>query len=402
MITIYARSPYLVSINQASQVATKVELFIWDYTSTEPVTPTITLSKNIPSLTQIACTYDVAPYIREKIQRDFLIMEDGYDVWTSSYNYVNVRIKRYYKVSGGSFTLLTNIVYNAVNGYGEYQQGANVQNPWVSSLPYFTANQSLISFMGATQAFAIVKPLFNYDNQYSNKRPITTVSTNFVSTEIGMLSFIVEKTLPAGQGGTVSIAIGPYEYNMVIPATPLNSYYVGVPYPPLSEGNYDITLKLNSVNYSILGQIEYQSECKYTPVTVMYVNKFGGIEQFTFFKTKTESFDISSTSYNLYQLILPNTPGAYYQQIEGQSKDFNVNGSETFKVSSGFVPERYGIRIKELMLSETIKVYDYTYGGLRPVKVKTKSMKFQKHINDKTINYELEFEYLNDIINNIS
>ena len=123
--------------------------------------------------------------------------------------------------------------------------------------------------------------------------------------------------------------------------------------------------------------------------------------QFTFFKTRTENFDVSSTSYNLYKNLYPAFSGAYYVTTEGQSKDFNINGSETFKVSSGFVPESYGIRIKELMLSETIKVYDY-YSGLRPVKVKSKSLKFQKHINDKTINYELEFEYLNDIINNIS
>jgi hypothetical protein len=132
----------------------------------------------------------------------------------------------------------------------------------------------------------------------------------------------------------------------------------------------------------------------------MYVNKFGGVEQFTFFKTKTESFDISSTSYNLYQTLLPAFSTAYYLPSEGQTKNFNTNGNESFKVSSGFVHESYGVRIKELMLSETIKVYDIY--GFRPVKLKTKSIKFQKHINDKTINYELEFEYLNDIINNIS
>ena len=402
MITIYSRSPYLVSVNQTNQVSARVELFIWPFTGSEPATPTITLTKNIPSPSQIACIWDVSPYIREKIESDFGFMEDGYDVWTSSYNMVNIRIKRYYKLSTGSFILIDNTVYNAVNGYSEYQQGANVQSLWSSSYPYFTANTSLISFMGATQAFALVKPLFNYDlNPYSYKRPITTISTNFASTEIGMLSFLVEKTLPAGSGGTVSIAIGPYEYNMVYPATPLKSYYMGVPYPSLSEGKYDITLKLNSVNYVLLGQIEYQSECKYTPVTVMFVNRFGGVEQFTFFKTKVESFDISSTSYNLYQKIYPNPPGAYYLPSEGQSKNFNTNGNESFKLSSGFVPERYGVRIKELMLSETIRVWDYPY-GLRPVKLKTKSMKFQKHINDKTINYELEFEYSNDIINNIS
>lgn len=401
MATIYARSPHLVSINQASQVATKVELFIWPFTGSEPVTPTVTLSKNIPSLTQIACIYDISPYIREKIVDDFFFMEDGADTWTSSYNYVNVRIKRYYKVSGGSFTLLSNYLYNAVNGYTEYQQGA-VTSPAPSSRPYFfpTAGVSFING-GATQSFGNIIPLFNHDWAVTTNKPITTVSSNFVATEVGMFCFLVEKTLPAGTGGTVAIKIGVYQYDIMIAATPIGSYYVGIPYPSLTDGQYNMSIMLNSATHSSLGIVEYQSECKYTPITFEYINKFGGIEQFTFFKTKTENFEINSTSYNLYQQILPNGFTGYYNQSEGQSKNFNVNGSETFKVSSGFVPERYGIRIKELMLSETIKVYD-TYYGLRPVKVKTKSMKFQKHINDKTINYELEFEYSNDIINNIS
>jgi len=401
MTTIYARSPYLISVNQTSQVSAKVELFIWDYTGTEPITPTITLSKNIPSTTQITCIWDVSPYIREKIVDDFSFMEDAYDAWVSSYNMVNVRIKRYYKLSGGSFTLLDNTLYNAVNGYGEYQQGANVTNPWASSYPYFNP-VSVINFFNpsATQSFGNIKPLFN--NNYGNPSSlITTVSQNFTSTEVGMLCFLVEKTLAAGIGGTLSIAIEEYTYNLLVPATPLGSYYIGIPYPSLSDGQYNLTIKLNSATHSSLGKIEYLTECKYLPVTIEYVNKFGGIEQFTFFKTKTENFEITSTTYNLYKPLYPSFGGAYYNVSEGQSKDFNINGSETFTVSSGFVPESYGIRIKELMLSETIKVYDY-YIGLRPIRVKSKSLKFQKHINDKNINYELEFEYLNDIINNIS
>lgn len=401
MTTIYARSPFLISVNQTNQVSAKIELFIWGTYDTEPVTPTITLSKNIPSPTQIACIWDVSPYIRENIVSDFLFMEDGADIWSSSYNMVNVRIKRYYKLSTGSYVLSTNTQYNAVNGYGEYQQGANPQTPWLSSYPQYRNTQSLLNFYGKTQSFATVKPLFNFDLNFVTNKPITSVSTNFAYSEVGMLSFLVEKTLPAGQGGTVSVHIGAYSYNMIIPTTALNSYYVGVPYPPLNEGTYDLVLKLNGLTHSNLGKIEYQAECKYEPTTIMYINRFGGVEQITFFKTKTENYEITSTTYNLYQQLLPSGSGAYYQAIEGQSKDFNVNGSESFKVSSGFVPERYGIRIKELMLSETIKVYS-NISGLRPVKVKTKSLKFQKHINDKTINYELEFEYLNDIINNIA
>ena len=37
---IYARSPYFVEINEASQLGSRVELFIWNNPNSEPSTPT--------------------------------------------------------------------------------------------------------------------------------------------------------------------------------------------------------------------------------------------------------------------------------------------------------------------------------------------------------------------------
>jgi len=46
-----------------------------------------------------------------------------------------------------------------------------------------------------------------------------------------------------------------------------------------------------------------------------------------------------------------------------------------------------------LLLSETIRINN------EPVKLRTKSTKLFKHINEKTINYEIEFEYANNVLN---
>jgi len=404
MQTIYARSPFLVRIGQTSQVSTKLELFIWNNYDTEPITPTITLSKNIPSLTQIDCEYDISPYIREKIVSDFEFMEDDLSTYEGVINMTNVRIKRYYKLSTGSFTLIDNVLYNAVYGYTEYQSNVNA-NPNNSQYPYFNSWYEMgLQQVGATQNFASIKALFNNYSQVSgtsSKPVINTISKRIDSGYgYGMMCFIVEKKLSTGDN--VYIMVGSNSYQVIASGTPVGSYYIGIPYNmSLSSGFYDVKVKQGSTIVYNLGKVEVLDECKYDPTIIFYINKYGGVEQFTFFKTLTENYDVTGSNYSLYKQLIPSGSQFYYDARSGQSRDFNVTGNETFKVSSGFVPESYGERIKELMLSEDIRVFNIYY-GFRRVKIKTKSMKFQKHINDKTINYELEFEMANDIINNIS
>jgi hypothetical protein len=74
---------------------------------------------------------------------------------------------------------------------------------------------------------------------------------------------------------------------------------------------------------------------------------------------------------------------------------FNVNGSQSIKLSSGFVPENYSDLIQDLLLSETVLL-----DGL-PVKVKTQSTTLKTSLIDRNINYEIEFDYAFNLINNV-
>jgi len=42
MPNIFARSPYIIEINEAAQTSSKVEIFIWNGTGSAPSTPTYT------------------------------------------------------------------------------------------------------------------------------------------------------------------------------------------------------------------------------------------------------------------------------------------------------------------------------------------------------------------------
>ena len=58
-------------------------------------------------------------------------------------------------------------------------------------------------------------------------------------------------------------------------------------------------------------------------------------------------------------------------------------------------PENYSSSIQDLLLSETILL-----NGL-PVELKTQSANLKTSLNDKNINYELDFEYSYNLINNV-
>ncbi len=68
---------------------------------------------------------------------------------------------------------------------------------------------------------------------------------------------------------------------------------------------------------------------------------------------------------------------------------------KTIKVNTDWVKEDYKELLKQLMASERILINSL------PVKLNTKSTELFKSINTKTINYQLEFEFAFNGINNV-
>ena len=84
-----------------------------------------------------------------------------------------------------------------------------------------------------------------------------------------------------------------------------------------------------------------------------------------------------------------------YNVYKGQSKVFNINGIQTVKLNTGWVAESYNELIKDLLLSEVVLLDN------KPAKVKTQSLTYKTQLKDKMINFELDFEYAFDLINNV-
>ena len=99
-MSIFARSPHIISVAEILNTGSKIELFLWNGTGSAPASPQYTLSKLISATNNIKTEYNISPYIREYIT--FNTRQQPYNAWTASQTtqYVNVKVKRYKLVSG--------------------------------------------------------------------------------------------------------------------------------------------------------------------------------------------------------------------------------------------------------------------------------------------------------------
>ena len=97
---IFVNRPYLFTIDEAGQLGSKIELFIWNG-DTPPANPNYTFTKQIASATDTANYYNISPFLTEFIEFGFTdtdsatLLEDNY--------FVNYRIKNYYLDEFGDY-----------------------------------------------------------------------------------------------------------------------------------------------------------------------------------------------------------------------------------------------------------------------------------------------------------
>jgi hypothetical protein len=153
----------------------------------------------------------------------------------------------------------------------------------------------------------------------------------------------------------------------------------------------------DSATPSVVYTVSEICEPKYDPVRLTFVNKFGVTDHLTFFKVSTEDATFTEETY-MPQLSVSATTAANVAQAL-QYRKFNVNSREVITLNTGWVDENYSEIIKEVMLSEKISL---NYEGVEfTANVVRDSVRYQKSINDRNINYTMAFEIAWDILNDI-
>ena len=343
MANIFARSPYLISIAETGQSGSKLELFLANGSFLG--SPQYTLSKLIPASNDVTTLYDISPFIREYIRFTSCSAGGNIAATNPTNERVNVRVKRY-KLVGATYTLLNTVDYLAFDGSTYYESGSN----------FDLGNYGL-----------------DAGNYYYN--PISDAGKIRVTTGA---SFTAKYTsfdlIPAIT--SLSVSNGTFD----IPRVRTANVLVGNKVEILDAG-------LGVLKTYFFYPLE---ECKYTPVIIDFVNKYGAWQREFFFKASNDNFNVENTEYNLMQ-----TNSFNYNTLEGQRKVFNANAKKSIKVNTGWVAQTWSEVLKQIMLSERILIDN------KPAKINTKSTELFKHINTKQINYSLDFEFAYDVINSV-
>ena len=356
-MNIFVKSPYIIEVNEIGQTGSYIQLFIWNGTGAQPSLPTYQLSKLIPSSTNTQTTYDISEYIREYIKHNaFNNTYNQNNAVTPTTEWCNVVVKRY-KVVSGTKNLLDTTTYKAFDGYGYYEQGYN------PDLGNYLLDNNRIFY-------------YNYDST-------ANLTTDFLK-RAGSITLDAISGYKIIRTNLSTLATTTYAItsNAVIDTFRVNSAWLAV-------GNKVEILNASDV-VQWTGTFKPIIACKYEPVVVDFINKFGGWQREFFFKASNTTINVETSEYNLLQTNLVS-----YSKFEGQRRTFNTNGKESIKCNTDWVTEDYAETIKQLMLSDRILVND------RPAKMNTKSTELFKSINTKMINYEMTFDIANDIINSV-
>jgi hypothetical protein len=141
---------------------------------------------------------------------------------------------------------------------------------------------------------------------------------------------------------------------------------------------------------TLITTVRYNLICepKYTPYQIAFINRYGVADFITFFKRSQEQGNFTQDS---YQKSIYNDGFTTPSLEVGKYQSYNVNSRNNLTLNTGFVDEDYDEVIKDILTSEYVAVLDN--GTWVSVVPQRGSVEYQKHINQKLINYTLTFDY---------
>ncbi len=377
MAIINVRSPKYVSIDDGALSYAVLKLFIWTGASS-PVPSTETY--NIRKSGTFIVFFEIAELIRDYLDTTFDGNYSGQAVWVSTtllaYDSDDVEVAD----DGESF-----VAFDGYN-YFEESRGISIPNPIMITnrklfvledntfrVPIYTETSPTVTFLKDNEIVGTTS--FTPSNQSSEQIKYVSIygsDTNWDSFKERVLE----------DGGT------DYESNKCLEAY-FNDYSIGAVDKIIVSDSDGI----QAINVSIL------EECKYEPKKVTFVNKYGALQDMYFFKKAVEKMNVTKESYKSNILDY----NYVYNSSNHVYRDFNLVGKESITLSSGFLSEEYNEVFKQMMLSEKVWVTNIIEDGeqVLPINVKTSDITYKTSLNDKLVEYTIEFDKSFDTINNI-
>ena len=360
MAIINTRSPHYISVAIANLgVATlTIEVYSGDKTTGFTGTPQYNLSKQVIGATE-RISFEVAELIKDYV--DISFSGDYSTAADTSCKWVRTVLTA---LDGNGVQLSQTISTDlAFNSYGYFDEGSNFSFEYEGLL---MSNIDVIVNSGDS----IRIPVF------TDRNP--TVKFYDSANQVLQTNAYAASDLSEEQ-----VQVESYTGSTAVKAT-VN--YTG------SSGSETTTIKITQ-----------EQDSKHTPYKVTFINKFGVLQDLFFLKKSVEKMATKRQNYKANTLNSSNT----YNTTDHVKRDFNITASESISLSSGFVPESFNEVFKQLMLSERLWMTKKVDNGvtisfyISPVNIKTSSVSYKTQVNDKLIEYTIEFDNSSSVLNDI-
>ena len=143
-----------------------------------------------------------------------------------------------------------------------------------------------------------------------------------------------------------------------------------------------------------------------TGIKIIFVNKYGIQQDLWFYLKNVDKLNRKNETFNSNTIVTQSNAAASYEINNAPRKVFNTIAQQSFTLSSGYYPEFATQYFEQLLMSEYVWMQQENIekrGAFInvPVVVKTSSMTQKTSVNDRLIEYTIEFDLAADYINNI-
>ena len=349
MSKINVRSPYFINLNRTNLTTVKLEIQIYfgvANTSWQSSPQYILNSTAINA----KVNFEIAELVKDYIETEFDGAFPTVPVSLTEATTILVDYKTTETLSSGS-PVVTEVLGNrAFYGYGYFEDGAN---PSFDSIFSLQSNNTILKNTNATVTIPV-------DN---------TIATSLVWKYQGSTV------------STISIAAETKIENQITYVTNTGNFNV-------DQAEISASLKTTTVN------IQSYEKCKYTPIKLTFINKFGAYQEIWMFANSILSMATNEERYK--SNILSN---GTYNTYDPQIKLLTKNANQTLKLNSDYYPESYNEVFRQLFLSEKVWI-DYE-GETLGVNIENKQITYKTSLTDSLINYTIDVSFAFDTINNI-
>jgi hypothetical protein len=378
---INVRSPYYLKVTPAANTITSVQMQLYIYTGTKLTPPTsnelrYTLSKT-PIGSNNYIVFEIAELVRDYLDIEFDGEYDSQAVW--------VRPDFTIITTGGTENP-TEIDYIAFDGYGYFEDNINPE----LSRGYLQSN----------------KTIFRLDDQ-NVRVPVFTEDTNSVT----YFYKGVEKRTDLISTSTNTN--GQIDYITVSGSDNTDTYQQRV---LADDGTLELTecldAFLDSIDIGLVDELYINSDSgteivkivtepcsKYEPYKVTFLNKFGVLQDIWF---NLKSIESLNTTGETYKANILDFGSLTYDTFKPQVAQYNKMGKESITLNTNYLNEEYNEVIKQLMISEQVWLTKLTDEELvLGVIPKTQSVTYKTSLNDRLVQYTIDFDYAFDKINTV-